>query len=66
VISGCVAATKRTSFDEINVQRINVIEPDVTPRLVISNKAKFPGSFFNGKETRRPDRPTDRPAIHER
>ena len=58
VISGCVSATTKTSFGEINVQRINVVEPDGTPRLVISNKARFPGSFFNGKETRRPDRPT--------
>jgi hypothetical protein len=57
-ISGCAAATRKASFDEIDVQRINVIEPDGTPRLVISNMAKFPGSFFNGKEARRPDRST--------
>lgn len=45
-------------FDEIDVQRINIVEPDGTKRLVISNNARFPGSFFNGKEVTRPDRRT--------
>ena len=44
------------AFDQITVHRINVVEPDGTPRLVISNKASFPGSFFNGKEYPRTDR----------
>ena len=43
-------------FDQITVHRINVVEPDGTPRLVISNKAEYPGGFFNGKELTRPDR----------
>jgi hypothetical protein len=54
VISGC--ETKRTKFDEIDVQRLNFIEPDGTMRLVISNKARFPGSYFQGKEIQRGDR----------
>ena len=50
------AAPKKVAFDEIDVHRINVIEPDGTLRLVISDKTKFPGSFFKGREIRRPDR----------
>ncbi len=47
---------KRTKFDEIEVQRINVVEPDGTLRLVISNHAKLPGIIVRGKE-----RPFPRP-----
>ena len=47
---------KNAAFDEITVQRIEVVEPDGTPRLVIANKARFPGSFFKGKEGLRADR----------
>lgn len=43
-------------FEEIDVGRINVREPDGTLRLVISNKAQFPGDFHQGKEGARPDR----------
>jgi hypothetical protein len=42
--------------DEITVQRINVVEPDGTPRLIISNHAKLPGVLVHGKE-----KPLDRP-----
>lgn len=43
-------------FDQLTVHRINIVEPDGTPRLVISNKAEFPGGFFMGKEFSRADR----------
>ena len=43
-------------FDEITVGRINIVEPDGTRRLVISNRAQFPGDFMQGKEGARPDR----------
>lgn len=43
-------------FDEITVGRINVVEPDGTKRLIISNRAQFPGAFEEGKEIARPDR----------
>ncbi len=58
VFSGLTAAPSKTQFDEIGVHRINVVEPDGTLRLVISNKANFPGSFIKGKEVARPDRKT--------
>src|SRR5205823_12517495 len=50
------ADSKKTTFDEIDLHRINIVEPDGTLRVVISNNAKFPGSFVNGKENARPDR----------
>ena len=50
------AAPKTTTFDEINVHRINVVEPDGTLRMIISNHAKLPGIIVRGKE-----RPFERP-----
>ena len=38
------------SFDEITVRRINVVEPDGTLRMVISDHAKLPGIIVRGKE----------------
>jgi hypothetical protein len=45
------------TFDEIQVHRINVVEPDGTLRMVISNKAKLPGVIVKGKELPPSDRP---------
>jgi hypothetical protein len=50
--------TGRQKFAEIDVERINIVEPDGTLRMVISNKAKFPGIIIKGKETPHPDRKT--------
>jgi len=54
IFGGFTAAQKpganRTSFEEINVQRINVVEPDGTLRMVISDKTRFPGAIIRGKE----------------
>ncbi len=46
----------RLNVDQLTVHRINIVEPDGTPRLIISDKAEFPGEFFKGKESARPDR----------
>jgi hypothetical protein len=35
---------------ELDVKRINLLEPDGTLRLVISNRANFPGLIVKGKE----------------
>ncbi len=48
----------RQKFGEIDVERVNIVEPDGTLRMVISNKAKFPGIIIKGKETPHPDRKT--------
>ncbi|WP_143121142.1 hypothetical protein [Streptosporangium canum] len=38
----------KAKFDEIEVQRINVVEPDGKPRMVLSNKERSPGVVVNG------------------
>jgi hypothetical protein len=47
---------RHPDFDHLTVHRINIVEPDGTPRLVICDKAEFPGGFFKGKELTRADR----------
>jgi hypothetical protein len=54
------AAPKKTSFDEIDVHRINVVEPDGTLRMVISDHARLPGIIVHGRE-----KPFARPLEHE-
>jgi hypothetical protein len=44
------------TFDRIRVHRIDIVEPEGTPRLILSNRAAYPGSFFHGAEIQRPDR----------
>lgn len=56
VLLGMRSAGKKASFDEITVHRINVVEPDGTMRMVISNHDRFPGIIVHGKE-----RPFERP-----
>lgn len=50
------AAPRNETFDQITVHRINFVEPDGTPRLIISNRAEFPGAYVHGKEYPRLDR----------
>lgn len=38
----------KVKFEEIEVQRINVVEADGKPRLVLSNKERSPGAIMNG------------------
>ena len=47
---------KPSEFDRIRVHRIDIVEPDGTPRLIISDRAQYPGSFYHGREIDRPDR----------
>jgi hypothetical protein len=51
------AAVKVQRFDEIDVHRINVREPDGTLRMVVSNHARLPGVIVRGKENPPVDRP---------
>jgi hypothetical protein len=44
------SGSKRESFDEIDVHRINLRESDGTLRMVISNTDRFPGAIVKGKE----------------
>jgi hypothetical protein len=58
VLAGFAESRHKQAFDEIDVHRINLIEPDGTLRMVISDKADFPGIIIRGKETPHPDRST--------
>jgi hypothetical protein len=55
-VFGGFTTSRKTTFDQIDVRRVNIVEPDGTLRMVISDKAEFPGSFFNGKEIPRTER----------
>ncbi len=48
---------KDAPLNEITVQRINVVEPNGTLRMVISNHAKLPGVIVRGKEQAPFERP---------
>ncbi len=47
---------RNPAFGIITARRINIVEPDGTVRLTISNRADFPGAWNRKKEYARPDR----------
>jgi len=44
------ATTGTQRFTEIEAQRINIVEPDGATRLILSDKARFPGAIIKRKE----------------
>ncbi len=64
VVTLCFVATvvaaflflRNPRFGVITARRINLVEPDGTVRLTLSNRADFPGAWYHGKEYPRPDR----------
>jgi hypothetical protein len=56
VILGGAAMVRNQTFGIITARRINIVEPDGTVRLTISNRADFPGAWNRKKEYPRPDR----------
>lgn len=50
------AAVRNPTFGIVTARRINIVEPDGTVRLTISNRADFPGAWNRKKEYPRPDR----------
>ena len=56
VLPGARKSAPNASFDQITVHRINIVEPDGTTRMVLSDNAEFPGSYYMGKEYSRTDR----------
>src|ERR1700730_9786909 len=56
VVFGGAVMVRRQTFGIITARRINVVEPDGTVRLTISNRADFPGAWRHKKEYPRPDR----------
>jgi len=49
------SASRKEAFNEIDVQRINIVEPDGAVRMIISDTARAPGVIFKGKEYPHPD-----------
>jgi hypothetical protein len=47
---------RRLALDELDVRRINVIEPDGKPRVIIASKGRMPGLIFEGKDYPHPGR----------
>src|SRR5260221_7115891 len=43
-------STRQPTFDQITVHRINVVEPNGTLRMVITDHAQLPGIIVRGKE----------------
>lgn len=43
------AAARSATYDTLNVQRINIMDPDGKLRLVIANGAQMPGAILHGK-----------------
>jgi hypothetical protein len=41
------AMVRNTNFGIITARRINIVEPDGTVRLTISNRADFPGAWVH-------------------
>jgi hypothetical protein len=56
VLSGFARVGPKTTFDEITVHRINIVEPDGTIRMVLTNKASAPGAYIKNKEYAHPSR----------
>jgi hypothetical protein len=55
-VLGGFAMMRSPQFGIITARRINIVEPDGTVRLTISNRADFPGGWIHKKESPRPDR----------
>jgi hypothetical protein len=55
-LSQAVSGPGKTAFVEMDVQRINIREPDGTLRMTISNGATAPGIIVKGKERPHPNR----------
>lgn len=54
---GAHAGPAPAAFATIDVQRINIREPDGTLRMIIASRDRMPGIIVAGRETPHPDRP---------
>ncbi|TAA23267.1 hypothetical protein [Pseudoxanthomonas winnipegensis] len=59
VTTGATRAPGKASFEEITVQKLTLVEPDGTTRLVLANTAKLPGVVFHGREYAHESRKAD-------
>lgn len=56
VAQGAPALSGKVTIDELDVHRINVIEPDGKPRVILTSAARIPGAILNGKDYPHPGR----------
>ncbi|MGH9863866.1 MAG: hypothetical protein ACRD4H_00470 [Candidatus Acidiferrales bacterium] len=49
ILSGFAQNERKNSFDQIDVQRINIVGPDGKNQLVISNRQEIPEAIIDGK-----------------
>ncbi|MGQ0715626.1 MAG: hypothetical protein ACT4PJ_18155 [Gemmatimonadaceae bacterium] len=49
LFGGFLQIPQRTRFTEIDVERINIVEPDGKLRMVISNRPRSTGPIYKGK-----------------
>ncbi len=56
MLSGFARTDRKLAVEELEVQRINVREPDGTLRLIVSNATRAPGIIIRGKEYPHPNR----------
>jgi hypothetical protein len=49
-------ALRNPNFGIVTARRVNIVEPDGTVRLTLSNRADFPGAWYHKREYSRPDR----------
>src|SRR5215469_2718741 len=49
VFSAMIQSSHKNRFEEIDVERINIVEKDGKLKLVISNKDRFPDPIIDGK-----------------
>lgn len=50
LVLGRASNPSSATFDQITVHRINVVEPDGTPTMIVSDHSSFPGMIVQGKE----------------
>ena len=50
------AIRQQQRFEEISAERINIVEPNGTPRLILYNSSHTPGAIINGKDLPHPNR----------
>lgn len=55
ILTGFARVPATQSFDEITVHRINLVEPDGTLRLILTNTASSPGIYIKNKEYPHPN-----------
>lgn len=48
---------RNSQFNEIQAQRLDIVEPDGTLRMIISDHDRMPGVIVKGKESPKVDRP---------